>query len=82
MYKIFEHGGKYYHKATDEGGLEYLVLNISDWLDVKDHDPPFPAVCVGPNNKAEKVLWLRCSGGLHRNGVEKVGDLVLTMVRS
>ena len=83
MYEVFEHGGKYYHKAVDGAGAEFWVINISDWLYFSDWDLPFQAVEVDKvTGSPGRVLNLRGRGGLHRYGQERVGDLVLTMVRA
>jgi len=83
MYKIFEDGGKYYHKAIDQNGAEFLVMDFSDWIYFSDWNLPFQAVEIDPvTKKAGRVLKLRGRGGLHKHGQERVGDLVLTMVRS
>jgi hypothetical protein len=83
MYALFEDGGKYYHKAVSQDGAEFWVMNFSDWIYFSDWDQMIQAVEVDPQTKAPgRILRMRARGGLHKNGVEKVGDLVLTMVRA
>jgi hypothetical protein len=83
MYQIFENDGKYYHKAVDQKGAEFLVMNFSDWIYFSDWDLPHQAVEIDKaTGEPGRILKLRARGGLHKHGVEKVGDIVLTMVRS
>ena len=83
MYALFENGGKLYHKAIDQNGAEFLVMDVSNWIYFSDWNLPHQAVEIDKVTGAPgRILNLRGRGGLHKHGQEKVGDITLTMVRA